>query len=120
VESIAFRVKEVVDAVEREGVAIPFLKVDGGLTRSGPLMQLHADVLQRPVHVFEEAEATAYGAALFAGLSCSLWEPNDIPGEEESPRCFTPDKRRSEREAVRFEKWKELVVSSVNEAGRWD
>jgi glycerol kinase len=69
-DSFAFRVREIIQAMEGAGVSRPSaLKVDGGLTRSAYLMQRQADVLDLPILVSAEDEATALGIAAAAGTS---------------------------------------------------
>jgi glycerol kinase len=49
------------------------LRVDGGAARNDLLLQIQANVLQRPVVRPTEIETTAFGAALTAGVSAGLW-----------------------------------------------
>ena len=49
------------------------LRVDGGMTRNGLLMQTQADLLGRPVAVPPIAETSALGAAYAAGLAVGFW-----------------------------------------------
>ena len=69
-EGIAHQVADVLDA-HPDGVA--FLRVDGGASRNAFLMQLQADLLERPVEVVAEKESTAVGAAALAGLATGVW-----------------------------------------------
>jgi len=70
VEGIAAQVAELVAVVEADlGIAVPTLRVDGGLTRSHRLLQAQADLLQRPIEVYPSANATAEGAAALARLA---------------------------------------------------
>jgi len=62
-EGIAHQVADVVDALPRPPVA---LRVDGGATKNGFLMQFQADLLRMPVEVAAEQETTALGAAALA------------------------------------------------------
>ncbi len=73
-ESVAYRVKDVVAAMEREtGLPCKSLKVDGGMSANNFLMQFQADILQTPVVRAASAEATAMGAAFMAGLTAGIW-----------------------------------------------
>lgn len=73
-ESVAYRVKDVVGAMEREtGLPCKTLKVDGGMSANDFLMQFQADILQTPVVRTASAEATAMGAAFMAGLTAGVW-----------------------------------------------
>jgi glycerol kinase len=49
------------------------LRVDGGLARSDPFLQFQADLLGFPLRRSAQAESTALGAALLAGLAAGLW-----------------------------------------------
>lgn len=77
-ESIAYQVKEVVDAMNKDGdTAIARLKVDGGASQNDFLMQFQADVLGIPVERPAFIDATAQGAAFGAGLAVGFWEDYD-------------------------------------------
>ena len=54
------------------------LRVDGGLTANGYLVQRQADVLDMPVEVAEMAETTALGAAAAAGVGAGLFTVDDL------------------------------------------
>src|SRR5581483_1694385 len=74
-ESIALQTLDVVEVMEREtGVVMPELRIDGGAVQNDLLMQIQADVLQRPVVRAATAETTALGAAFLAGLAVGFWK----------------------------------------------
>ena len=115
VESICFRVRDVVEAM---GAGIPApeqLRVDGGMAKSEDFVQLQADVLGMAVEVFENFEATAYGTALFAGIGCDMWNPEDIPGSG-GGRFVRPNPGVSKRLNERYGRWKEMIKTQI-EAG---
>ena len=69
VDGIAAQVVELTEAMSADlGVPIRALRVDGGLSRSRVLLQIQADLLQRPVEVYPSPEATALGAAAVARM----------------------------------------------------
>ena len=69
-EGIAHRGADLVEAAEADsGVAIPALRVDGGMTDNPTFVQALANAAQRPVEISPVREATALGAALMAGLA---------------------------------------------------
>ena len=77
-ESVAYRVKDVIGAMEREmGMPCKSLKVDGGMSANDFLMQFQSDVLQVPVVRSATAEATAMGACFMAGLTEGVWKDQD-------------------------------------------
>jgi glycerol kinase len=73
-ESIALQVADILDLLP---IHLDVLRVDGGATANRLLMQLQADVLDRPVEVAAETETTALGAAALAGLATDVWESTD-------------------------------------------
>ena len=68
-ESIAFQVADVLEAVHSEtGTPLGALRVDGGAAVNNLMMQFQADVLGVPVVRPRVTETTALGAAYLAGL----------------------------------------------------
>ena len=73
-EAIALQVRDVFVAMEQDaGHPMDALAVDGGATANDLLMQLQADLLQRPVVRKAVAELSAAGAATMAGAAIGLW-----------------------------------------------
>ncbi|MCL2492007.1 MAG: glycerol kinase GlpK, partial [Coriobacteriia bacterium] len=73
-ESIAFQVSDVLEAMEKDaGSDITELRVDGGVSQSDFLMQFQADLLGVDVIRPQMIEATALGAAYCAGISTGFW-----------------------------------------------
>ena len=56
------------------GVGTKELRVDGGASTNGWLMQLQADVLDIPVRRPALVETTALGAAGLAGIATGVWQ----------------------------------------------
>ncbi len=68
-ESIAHQTTELLAAMEKDsGLALAELRVDGGASRSAPLLQIQADLLGRAVLRPTVSETTALGAAALAGI----------------------------------------------------
>ncbi len=77
-ESIALQSAELIDAMAQDsGIELQELRVDGGASRSGLLMQMQADLVGRPVVRPRCIETTALGAAYLAGLAAGYWESQD-------------------------------------------
>ena len=75
-ESIAFQVADVLEAVQGEtATPLDALRVDGGAAVNPLLMQFQADILGVPVVRPQVTETTALGAAYLAGLASGFW-PN--------------------------------------------
>jgi glycerol kinase len=92
-EAIAFQVLDVVDAMtERPAV----LRVDGGASANGFLVQFLADVLGIPVEVAGDAETTALGAAALAGVAVGRWSEDDVATFRRTSARYEPEVDRSE------------------------
>ena len=110
-EAIAYQVKEVVEAVNKDGdKAINLLKVDGGATQNNFLMQFQADALGIPVERPKILDATAQGAAFGAGLAVGFWDDyQSLIDSREIDRVFEPGEGR-ERAIANFEPWSQAVA----------
>ncbi len=109
-ESVGFRVKDVVGAMEREmGMPCKTLRVDGGMTANQFMMQCQADILQIPVIKGDNPEVTAMGAAFMAGLMKRIWkDPQELKTMEEHERYFHPIMHAQES-AKLYEGWLKLI-----------
>ena len=77
-EGIAQRAADLVTAAETDsGVAIPTLRVDGGMSANPTFLQALADATARRIEVSPEREATTLGAAYAAGLAIGAWPDDD-------------------------------------------
>ncbi len=73
--SIAYQSKDVIETMKREAkLELNSLRVDGGASANGLLMQFQADILQCEVHLPKCLETTALGAGYLAGLGCGFWK----------------------------------------------
>ena len=86
-ESVAFRVREIVEAMESGGKSIDELRVDGGMTSSNLLMQIQANVLQRPIVRPAMQETTALGVARLAMNVAGLESQIEIDEQRFEPNA---------------------------------
>ena len=77
VESIAFEVRAIVDAMAGAGRPVSVLRVDGGASAMDLLLQLQADQVRLPVARPRDVQSTALGAATLAGLAAGVWGSTD-------------------------------------------
>lgn len=75
------------------------LKVDGGASANGFLMQFQTDILGREVHVAEQGESTALGAAMLASLGAGIHQMKDLKAilAQQTPQVYRPQMKRTER-----------------------
>ena len=77
-ESIAYQTADVLHAMEQDaGVDITELKVDGGASANGFLLQFQSDIMDVTVHRPQCIETTALGAAYLAGLAVGYWKDKE-------------------------------------------
>jgi glycerol kinase len=103
VESIAYQVGDLLDAVHRDaGIALGELRVDGGAARNDMLMQFQADLLGVPVVRPTVTETTAIGAAYLAGLAVGFWgSSEEIANQWSAERRFEPSMAAPDVERLR-------------------
>ena len=112
-ESIAFQVRDVVEAVSREtGIEIETLAIDGGAAANEFLAQFLADQLQVEVVRPKYLETTALGAGYLAGLGVGFWESTDQLSEMwEADRTYRPQVQPVLREQ-QYSGWMRAVERS--------
>jgi L-ribulokinase len=73
-EATAYGQRVIVEAFEGRGVPVTTLVAAGGLPRKNPLlMQIYADVLNRPIHLVASDQAPALGAAMHAAVAAGAY-----------------------------------------------
>ena len=113
-EATAYATRELVEAMVADaGVALPALRVDGGMTANDLLLQIQADVLGLPVVRPSVIETTALGAAYAAGLAVGFWSSLDeLRAIERGEREWAPRATEAERERG-YAAWNAAVERSL-------
>ena len=109
-ESTAYQTRDAMDAMKRDtGLDIPLLRVDGGATANGLMMQFQADILGIPIERHAIAETTALGAAYLAGLATGFWQDTtEIAQNWASDRRFEPTMSLERRDTL-YDEWQRAV-----------
>ena len=109
-ESIAYQTADVLRAMEEDaGIPLRELRVDGGASANGFLMQFQADIMDRPLRRPMIRETTALGAAYLAGLATGVWESlDDVRGSWTLDRLYEPAMGAEKREKL-LRGWHEAV-----------
>lgn len=112
-ESIAFQSADLVAAMERDAAMnLPDLRVDGGATANGLLMQFQADLLGCDVLRPTIRETTALGAAYLAGLAVNIWKsPQELMQNWQIERRFTP-RVGQEQVQDRLREWRAAISTT--------
>lgn len=78
-DSIAYQIADIVEVMKKDsGISIRELRVDGGPTKNGYLMEFQSDILNMPVQVPVTEELSVIGAAYAAGISLGLYEKEEL------------------------------------------
>ncbi len=114
VESMAYLIKELLDAMVLDGgIVLKELKVDGGASNNNFLCQFQADLLDVPVDRPVVVELTALGAAYLAGLAVGYWNNIDeLKDKWQLQRRFEPNMTEQTR-AQLYKGWKRAVKRSL-------
>ncbi|MCC4907902.1 glycerol kinase GlpK [Microbacterium sp. cx-59] len=114
-EATAFQTLDVIGAVEADtGHALEELRVDGGMTKNGLLMQFQADILGVPVVRPEVIETTALGAAYAAGLATGVWtDLDELRSHWREGERWEPQMDGEERDR-RIRMWRKAVRRSFD------
>lgn len=109
-EGIAFQTADLLTAMERDaGPLAGALRVDGGASRSAPLLQFQADLLQRDVARPACVETTALGAAWLAGIGAGVVARTEVAARvQEGATVFSPARDNAGLDAAR-QGWRRAV-----------
>jgi glycerol kinase len=101
-EGIAYQVTDIVKAMEADaGLRLKQLRVDGGASLNGLLMQFQSDLLRVPVIRPVVEETTALGAAYLAGLAVEFWKnKKDIQTNWQEAARFKATMKPKEKERL--------------------
>jgi glycerol kinase len=95
-------------------VALTTLKVDGGMTANGLLMQFQADVLNAPVVRPAVTETTALGAAYAAGLAVGYWPDTAALRKNWRKSAEWKPAMSATSRAAGLRKWKKAVERTLD------
>ena len=112
-EAMCYGTAEVLGAMrEASGAPLDVLRVDGGATSNGWMMQFQADVLDVPVERPDVIETTAMGAGALAGLAVGVWATGEEFIHSRKFDGFTPgDGRAAAAEGARG--WRRAVRAAL-------
>ena len=114
VESLAYQVHDVLEAMEQDsGYTIEILKADGGASANNFLLQFQADILDAQVDRPGCIETTALGAAYLAGLATGYWkDKEEIRANWQLQRSFMPSIGETKRKQ-KLKGWKKAVRAAL-------
>ena len=117
VESIAYQTRDILDAMKEEvGYDINSIKVDGGASKNGFLLQFQSDIVGKKVIRPIITETTALGAAYLAGLAVGYWKDK----EEISKLWFVSEEFTPSLDEEIKEKYYKKWTKAVSRVRDWE
>lgn len=111
-ESIAYQIFDVADAMRRDsGLALSELRVDGGPTRDGYLMQFLTDLLETPLRAAGNDEMSGLGAAWCCGIALGMYGPEVTSATP--PRATWDSAMAAEERAEKVAGWHHAVEVAI-------
>jgi len=96
------------------GVSLEALRVDGGMTDNGLLMQFQADIVDRVVVRPAVKETTALGAAFAAGIAAGVFrDADDLRARWAESHRWTPAMASDTRDRL-VREWTKAVQRSLD------
>lgn len=90
-QSVCYQTKDLLNAMASDGLKPSMLRVDGGMVKSGWMLNFLADILALPVERPEITETTALGAAYLAGLQAGIFaSTTELEKKWRCEKSFTP------------------------------
>ena len=74
IEAVAYQANDLITAIEKDGIQINELRIDGGMAKNTWFCQFLADISGKTIQVPETTEATALGISLLAGMGQGIYE----------------------------------------------
>jgi L-ribulokinase len=121
VEATAYGGRAIIDRFEDEGIPVKAIVALGGIPKKSPLvMQVCADVFNRPIDVVASEECCARGAGIFAAAAAgeyrtSIEAKNAMQSAVETR--YTPDPERAARYRDLFARYQALGAFAQEQAG---
>jgi FGGY-family pentulose kinase len=112
-EATACGTRHILDDAERHGLEVGRIVVGGGGAKSALWLQIHADVLQRPITLTREPESCALGAAMAAAVGAGLFPDFDAAAAAmvATERVVEPDPGRQAVYDDQFARYVDLYAA---------
>lgn len=112
-ESIPYQIKDVIVAMESDtGIALQELKIDGGLTSNNFVVQMLADLLEKPVVNLGFPEVSALGAAYLSGLYSGVYPDIDYLKQLNAGHSSVLPNADNDASKAGYGGWQEAVGSA--------
>lgn len=94
IEATAFGTRKIIEAFDQAGVGVKEFVAAGGLLGNPVLMQIYADVINRPISVLESTQGPALGSAIHAAVAAGVHADVDVAAAKmgkRRTRAYVPE-----------------------------
>ena len=116
VEATCFGARLIVERFVAEGIEVRKIIGLGGVAQKSPyVMQVLADVLQRPVHIVRSEQTCALGAAMFAAVAAGIYPdtPSAVAAMQSGfAHTYMPNKELATYYTNKFTAYRQLAAAT--------
>lgn len=113
-ECIAYQITDIIAAMSEDAkVKVDELRVDGGPTRNGYLMQFQSDIADAVVQIPDAEELSGIGPAYAAGMALGLWDERVF---ENLQRTKYQPQMEAQRRKEKYAGWKQAVFNIITKS----
>lgn len=106
IEGVAFFIRDIAGRITDAGAELSSLALSGKLAELSYLVQVQCDLLMKDAVIPKTQEASAFGAALLAGMQHGSWTPEDIKRLTLDGETVNGEQNPGAQR--RYKRWKEL------------
>lgn len=106
--SVAYQSKDLLDAMQLDGISVNSLRIDGGMSANQWFLQALSDLTQTPLTCGITTDATAFGAAFLAALQLGyITELSDIDQLWQADQQYQPKIATQQADAL-YRRWQRV------------
>lgn len=112
--SVAYQSRDLLHAIQQDGIKVQKLRVDGGMTTNRWFLQALADITQQTVERCQTTDATAMGAAFLVAMQLGIYQQlQDIGTVWRSDWQLSPVLAGIEADKL-YQRWQQLVATLLS------
>lgn len=112
--SVAFQSRDLLEAMQQDGINLSSIRVDGGMTANHWFLQTLADITQQQIQRSATTDATAFGAAFLVAFQLGIYTSvDDISPLAQLDWQFVPALDKHSALAL-YQRWQRVIQALQN------